>query len=102
MPQQQIIWTVLPNGRKSGAETETLMLSVVASPRLRLDDGATGILQLFPDFVDWPARIRQSLTGIDLFVDDDEIHGIPATIVPSQSVQPAPSDLWKALFSPAT
>ena len=83
MPQQQIIWTVLPNGRRPNGATETLMLSVVASPRLRLDDGGTGILQSFPDFVDWPARIRQNLTGIDLFVDDDPTR-IPVTILANQ------------------
>jgi hypothetical protein len=101
MPQQQIIWTVLPNGHRPNGATETLMLSVVASPRLRLDDGGTGILQSFPDFVDWPARIRQNLTGIDLFVDDNPTP-IPATILANQPAQPAPSDLWKALFSSNT
>jgi hypothetical protein len=102
MPQQQIIWTVLPNGRKQNGATEKLMLSVVASPRLRLDDGGTGVLQSFPDFLDWPAHIQQSLTGIDLIVDDDEAHPISAAIMPGQPAQPAPSDLWKALFAPTT
>jgi hypothetical protein len=102
MPQQQIIWTVLPNGRKQNGATEKLMLSVVASLRLRLDDGGTGVLQSFPDFLDWPARIRQSLTSIDLIVDDDEAHPIATAIVTGQPAQPAPSDLWKALFAATT
>jgi hypothetical protein len=102
MPQQQIIWTVLPNGRKPNGATEKLMLSVVASPRLRLDDGGAGVLQSFPDFLDWPARVQQSLTGIDLFIDDDEAHPISATIVTGAPAQHAPSDVWNALFAPTT
>ena len=102
MPGQQIIWTALPNGRKPNGASETLMLSVVASPRLKLDDGGTGVLQSFPDLVDWPAHVGQSLTGIDLFVDDDEAHPISTTIIAESSTAPDPSDLWKALFAPTT
>src|SRR5262245_50263374 len=98
MPQQQIIWTALPNGR----DGSTLSLSVVASPRLHLDDGGTGTLQSFPDFLDWPAHLQQALSGFDLIVDGDEAHPIAATIVPGPANLPPASDLWKALFSPAT
>lgn len=98
MPQQQIIWTALPNGR----DGTTLSLSVVASPRLHLDDGGTGTLQSFPDFLDWPAHLQQALSGFDLIVDGDEAHPIAATIVPGPANLPPASDLWKALFSPAT
>ena len=101
MPQQQIIWTALPNGHAADG-TATLLLSVVASPRLRLDGGGSGTLQSFPDFLDWPAHLQQTLTGFDLIVDGDELHSIPATIVPNTAVLPAASDLWKALFAPTT
>ncbi len=100
MPQQQMIWTALPNGVTK--DKATLMLSVVASPRLRLDDGGTGTLQSFPDFLDWPAHIQQTLSGFDLIVDGDETNAIPATIVAAASAQPSASDLWKALFLPTT
>jgi hypothetical protein len=103
MPQQQIIWTVLPNGF-TPPDNATLSLSVVASPRLRLDDGGNGTLQSFPDFLDWPAHIQQNLTGFDLVVNDDEAHPIAATIatVPPAPGEPSGSDIWKALFSSAT
>src|SRR5690349_21024305 len=98
MPQQQIIWTTLPNGR----DGTTLMLSVVASPRLRLDDGGTGTLQSFPDFLDWPAHLQQTLAGFDLIVDGDEEHPIAATLVAGTAALPSASDLWKALFGSTT
>lgn len=100
MPQQQIIWTVVPNGLTP--DNATLLLSVVVSPRLRLDDGGTGTLQSFPDFLDWPTHVAQTLTGIDLIVDDDDAHPIAATLVTPPPVQPSGSDLWKAVFSAAT
>lgn len=81
MSQQQVIWTALPNGRMSLATGEKLKLSVVVSPRLRLDGGATGVLGSFPDFVDWPAQLGQNLVGFDLIVDDDENHPFATTIV---------------------
>ncbi|MCP1850272.1 MULTISPECIES: hypothetical protein [unclassified Bradyrhizobium] len=99
MSQQQIIWTTLPNGRKRLPTGENLNLSVVVSPRLRLDGGATGVLGSFPNFVDWPAHLRQSLVGFDLIVDDDETRPFPTRIV---SADPPDSDLWRALFSEAT
>ncbi len=98
--QQQIIWTALPNGRTP--DGTRLMLSVVASPRLRLENGGAGVLQSFPDFLDWPTHIEQSLSGFDLIVDSDEASLIAATIVTGPPVQPPASDLWKALFSATT
>jgi hypothetical protein len=100
MPQQQIIWTALPNGRTP--DGGTLIMSVVASPRLRLDGGANGMLQSFPDFLDWPGHVQQNLAGFDLIVDGDEARPIATTLVPAPSTGPAPSELWKALFSPST
>jgi hypothetical protein len=102
MPQQQIIWTTLPSGRRGNGASETLMLSVVASPRLRLDDGGTGLLQSFPDFLDWPAHVQQTLTGFDLFIDDDETHRVDPVAATIVSAQPGGSDVWKALFSATT
>jgi hypothetical protein len=95
MAQQQIIWTAVPNGRGRVGSAEKLMLSVVASPRLRIDGEAVGNLQSFPDFLDWPARFLENVVGFDLIVDEDETRFIPAAIV---SDRPADSDLWKALF----
>ncbi|MBR0731087.1 hypothetical protein JQ636_40530 [Bradyrhizobium japonicum] len=99
MPQQQVIWTSLPNGRRRIATGERLKLSVAVSPRLRLDDEATGTLGSFSDFVDWPAHLRQNLVGFDLVVDDDEAHPLAATVV---TADPPDSDLWRALFTGAT
>jgi hypothetical protein len=99
MLQQQVIWTALPNGRTRLATGEKLKLSVVVSPRLRLDGGATGVLGSFPDFVDWPAHLRQNLVGFDLIVDDDETRPFATTIV---TVDRPESDLWRALLSATT
>ena len=99
MAGQQIIWTGLPNGRRPDNASEKLMLSVAASPRLRLEDGGVGTLQSFPDFLDWPARVKQSSSGIDLFVDDDNTHPIRAAIVRGVASDPDLSDLWKALVA---
>jgi hypothetical protein len=99
MPQQQVIWTTLPNGRRRQGTGERLMVSVVVAPRLRLDGGATGVLQSFPDFLDWPAHLKQNLLGFDLIIDDDETRPVAAMIA---TAEPPDSELWRALFSATT
>jgi hypothetical protein len=89
---QRIMWTVLP--QPAAAVTDTVLrLSVVVSPRLRTDEQLPRpTLQLFPDFVDWPATLR----GVRWVVNIDGT---------SHSAKPgkiARSDLWTELFAAKT
>ncbi len=60
--RQTILWSVAPNGR---TETGKLKFSVVVSPRLEFLQGANeGKLRLnFPDFIDWPGWLQDTLWG---------------------------------------
>lgn len=87
MPQQNVIWTVLPNGVRSGR----LHLSVFVSPRLT-GDTAKGTLAPFTDWHNWPAK------PITFYVKVGDAPRVLAT-----TVGPAPrSDLWTKLFKPTT
>jgi hypothetical protein len=85
---QRIMWTVLP--QPAAATTDTVLrLSIVVSPRLRTDEELPRpTLQLFPDFVDWPAAL-QGVTWV--------VH-IDGTDHVAQPVTTARSDLWTELF----
>jgi hypothetical protein len=100
MPRQFTIWTTLPNGRKRDAAVETLRLSVFVSPRLSFDgDLTSGTLDAFPDFLDWPARLRSGRLAFKIVVDDDVARSIDASVV----TEPQPSsELWRALFDEET
>lgn len=89
---QTLIWTALPNGTVTG-DAKTLRLSVFVSPRLSTASGPPKPeLHMFPDFLDWPATH---------FAWKVTIGGKNAG--PVKVTSPAPrSDLWKALFAPAT
>ena len=95
MPTQTVIWTALPNGLKGEGASSVLKLSVMVSPRLGFDGGATtGTLGSFPEFLDWPERLRTPHFGITLKVDTGA--QLAARIV---TIHPPDSRLWKALFS---
>jgi hypothetical protein len=85
---QRIQWIALP----AGAAADGLHLSVFVAPRLRTDEDAT--LAPFADFLDWPARIRDTTFAIELS-DGASV----AARVPSD---PPDSTLWTALFGPHT
>jgi hypothetical protein len=100
MPQQEIIWTVLPNGVSGAGANAKLRLSVFVSPRLRLDGSeAVPTLDAFEDFRNWPARLASGGLAIDLIVDDGTAAPAPAAIVTTPAPDPA---LWTALLGPAT
>lgn len=96
MPTQDIIWTVLPNGfRRDGARLVP-RISLFVSARLILDGSATtGTLRPFPDFLDWPARVRSR--GFTLVTGSGR--EIPARVVTDPQADTAS---WKALFGPET
>lgn len=99
MPQQEIIWTVLPNGLSGEGAGAKLRLSVFVSPRLRRDGSeTTETLDAFEDFRNWPDRLASGGLAINLIVDgaDDPE---PATIVTTPAPEPA---LWAALLGPQT
>ncbi|MBX7253871.1 MAG: gas vesicle protein K, partial [Candidatus Promineofilum sp.] len=87
---QTIVWIALPNGYAGEAPERRLRLSVFVAPRLRSDAGST--LALYPDFLDWAARLGPDVTSFALEVDDGTV--VPATVV---SEPPDPL-LWAAFF----
>jgi hypothetical protein len=99
---QQIIWTALPNGLKLEGSGQKLRLSVFVSPRLRFDDGrTTGDLDAFPNFLDWPAKLRSGSVTFKVVVDDgaNPVPPFDSAVV----TNPAPdSSLWTALFRKTT
>jgi hypothetical protein len=99
MVGETIIWTALPNGLTGEVADRRLRLSVFVSPRLVSDEpGLT--LGEFPDFLDWPARLRGASFSVQARRTPDEEPGEP---VPATVVSPAPdSALWAALFGPST
>jgi hypothetical protein len=86
MRSQEVIWTALPNGRKAGV----FRLSVHVAPRLMTDEGLPDPrLQLFKDFMNWPAnalKFEVKLGG-----------GAPVAAKIVTAPQ-ASNDLWTALF----
>jgi hypothetical protein len=97
MLKQTIIWTALPNGSNGPAEAgTTLRLSVFVSPRLWLaDETGDRVLDDYPDFRDWPAKI----SAATLAVSFDSATALPAKIVTPQHIRP---EVWTALFKSDT
>lgn len=88
--EQHLQWISIPAGSTPGGAG--LRLSVFVAPRLRTDEATT--LAPFPDFGDWPARVRDATFTVEL----DDGTRIPATLASDQP----DSQLWSALFSPST
>jgi len=59
---QQLIWTALPNG--TTADRKSLRLSVLVSPRLVTTATPGEPLKLFPDFLDWAARVAAAKLAV--------------------------------------
>jgi len=91
LKKQTISFTALPNGV---APSGKLRLSVYVSPRLWTDDPPTTDVNLseFPDWVDWPST---ALTFTASF-------GGGSAAAATRVGAAARSDLWTALFGPAT
>ncbi|MDX2565270.1 hypothetical protein PV371_37375 [Streptomyces sp. TX20-6-3] len=88
MPKQTITWTVLPNG----GDATSVRFSLHVAPRLTTN-AASGTLQDFPDWIDWPARL-QTMT-INLVFPELNLD------VPAQITSTADSNRWKAIFQPS-
>ncbi len=90
MRNQEVIWTALPNGRQAGV----FRLSVHVAPRLMTDEGLPDPrLQLFKDFMNWPAnalKFEVKLGG-----------GAPVAAKIVTAPQ-ASNDLWTAVFNANT
>jgi hypothetical protein len=96
MSIQNIMWTALPNGLNPAGDR--LKLSVLVSPRLITNSGASGTLAEFPDFIDWPNTVSKLHFKV-------EFQGGPA--FPTQHLtEPGFPTLdsisWKALFPPSS
>ncbi|MGI5521662.1 hypothetical protein ACQEUX_11965 [Micromonospora sp. CA-259024] len=94
MPTQEITWTACPNGRTKAGR---LRVSVFIAPRLSPDFGPTP-LTTFPDFVDWPERLRGDVRfSLTVGAGPDE-RTVPLDIVSA----PPDSRRWRALLPPTT
>lgn len=97
-PEEEIVWTVLPNGiKKAGAagEKDRLKISVFVAPRLRVANAAIQPhLASFADFVDWPALVKA-------FAFDVQFGSNPKVRADKVSDDPD-STLWTALFKKTT
>ena len=87
----EVLLTVLPNGSDGG----NVRFSVLVSPRLKPACDVT--LANFPMFLDWPSTVRG--LAFQLLVD-----GLAGPIPAQPLYNPAAldSNLWKAIFLPAT
>ena len=92
MISQLVTWVALPNG--ASAEGTARRLSLFVSPRLRTDEAIT--LAPFVDFLDWPARVNDPATTLEIELADGTV--IPATL----EGDPPDSALWTALFAADT
>src|SRR5260370_705901 len=96
MSTQTIMWTTLPNGLNPAGDR--LKLSVLVSPRLITNSGASGTLAEFPDFVDWPTsvsklRFKVEFQGGPVF---------PAQHLTEPGFPKLDSIAWKDLFPPSS
>lgn len=95
MPSQTIVWTALPNGLAGLPDGhKVLKLSVFVAPRLRAAPNEGETLKLWPDFVDWPARMQTATFKV-------QFAGGP-TLDAAVDKSKLDSTLWKALFNPDT
>jgi hypothetical protein len=94
MLKQTIIWTALPHASSGPVAAGTkLRLSVFVSPRLWLaDETGDRVLDDYPDFRDWPAKIGAATFAVSF----DSATPLPAKIVTPQPIRP---DVWAALFN---
>src|SRR5574338_283050 len=93
MPEERIVWTVLPYGRfEDGPFAGRLRVSIVASPRLTPQAADEQVLKAFPDWTDWP----QTLAHVKFVLR------IGAQAVDLEPIKVADSGLWKRLLGPDT
>jgi hypothetical protein len=94
MPQQRIVWTVLPYGRAEDGEfAGRLRVSIVVSPRLTPLAPDEQRLGAFDEWLNWPQTLSSVTFGL-------RIGAAPAIDLKVIS-QPDPS-LWTRLFTPTT
>lgn len=96
MLQQTLVWTALPDGSDGPLqEGGTVRLSAFMSPRLlSTTPQVKEKLGSYPDFLDWPAKIK----GASFAVDFGDGVARPAT----PDFNPLRSDLWLILFNDKT
>lgn len=94
MATQTVIWTALPNGVLDDSAGRRLRLSVLVSPRLRPAANEVEMLDLFPDFLAWPARMLNAAFEV-AFDGGPVIGAMPVSTAPEPN-------LWSALFKPDT
>lgn len=88
---EQIMWTAVPNGISSS----NLQLSVFIAPTL--SGGATGTLQDFPDFQDWPSTIEaQQNFGITFTDKSGNVLARETVSIPTGDLS---SQMWQELFA---
>ncbi|MEO7996565.1 MAG: hypothetical protein ABI852_03925 [Gemmatimonadaceae bacterium] len=95
MPQQSLIWTVLPNGITT--DDTSLRFSVLVSPRLDPENQPT-MLRTFGDFVAWPKTLQS--TKFTLLVGTKSIQLGPSNV--DATIGTPDLAAWSALFPDTT
>lgn len=90
MRTEAIVWTPLPNGHAGPGH---LKLSIFVSPQLQTDEAADPSLELFADFVNWPATVARG-GGITFEVT---IGAHPAVLV-APDLHVLSGDDWTEVF----
>jgi hypothetical protein len=98
MAQQSLIWTALPNGYTP--DGNSLCLSILLSPRLDPQSEPQLLQTFFPDWKDWPKRLRNArfditFNGQTVSVRGDDTTG-PNRV--DNRLGLAESGVWQALF----
>ncbi|MEO1251932.1 MAG: hypothetical protein AAFW81_06260 [Pseudomonadota bacterium] len=91
--EQQVLWTLLPNG--IDRDRNELKLSLVVSPRLTLTNTAPEDLSHFPVWLDWPARVQNATFAVSVNGGGAQ----PLEFGPEVDLR---SDLWEAIFPKET
>ncbi|MER7282684.1 hypothetical protein ABT369_50485 [Dactylosporangium sp. NPDC000244] len=95
MRSQAVVFTAVPTVPGTPA-ARTTVVSVHVAPRLRTDENLPRpSLSMFPDWLDWPARLGKIDWALRLEAPQPQL--IPATMVSKPR-----SDLWKALLPGTT
>ncbi|SHF56823.1 hypothetical protein [Streptoalloteichus hindustanus] len=101
MADETVLWTALPNGVTGDPAARRLRISVFVSPRL-VAEGRGPTLAGFPDFLDWPARLRPGAVAFSVRARASADEPPGQSVLATVTSPPPDSALWRALFDAST
>lgn len=93
MPNQTIVWTVLPNGVSQANADRVLHLSIVVAPRLTAAASEGDQLRLWAIMADWTNHVGNATFKVTFGATTVDAKRVGETLEP---------ELWRALFKPDT